>query len=43
MILAEADRAAFLRAAYRAKLYPGDLLGELVRRHLADHNNSTAG
>jgi transposase len=27
MILDEEDRTAFLRAAYRAKLYPGDLLG----------------
>ncbi|MCX4909605.1 HNH endonuclease [Streptomyces sp. NBC_00878] len=42
MILAEEDRTAFLRAAYRAKLYPGDLLGELVRKHLADLNDSIA-
>lgn len=42
MILAEEDRTAFLRAAYRAKLYPGDLLGELVRKHLAGLSDSIA-
>lgn len=35
-ILAKDDREAFQRAAYQEGLYEGDLVGELIRRYLAD-------
>jgi hypothetical protein len=40
MVLAQEDREAFRREAYRRKLGEGELLEELVKRYLADRSRS---
>jgi uncharacterized protein (UPF0297 family) len=40
MVLAQEDREAFRREAYRRKLGEGELLEELVKRYLADRGRS---
>ncbi|MFJ8547166.1 HNH endonuclease [Streptomyces sp. NPDC093586] len=41
MILAEGEREAFRRAAYRARLHEGELLGHLVKQYLAERASGT--
>lgn len=41
VILSDAEYEAFKRAAYRKGLFEGDLLGDLVKRYLAECADST--